>query len=55
MRLWINAAGVVVRSELLTSTGTENRDAALYEAIRALAIGAPPADLPQPVTLLVTS
>lgn len=55
-RLWIGRSGMADRAELLTSTGDAGRDAMLAESFRGLAIGSsPPSDLPQPVTLLVTS
>ena len=54
-RLWIGAGGTVDRAELLTSSGDAGRDALLTERFRGLAIGVPPAGLPQPITLLVTS
>jgi hypothetical protein len=54
MRLWIDSSGIVFRSELVTPTGGEMRDAALTRAMLALTPGQPPAGLPQPVTLLVT-
>ncbi|KRQ92813.1 secretin and TonB N-terminal domain-containing protein [Bradyrhizobium valentinum] len=56
MRIWINASGVIVRSELVTSTGNGSRDAAIAAAVRDLAVGLPPPrDLRQPVTLLVSA
>jgi hypothetical protein len=55
-RLWIGRSGVADRAELVTSTGDASRDAMLAARFRGLAIGSsPPSDLPQPVTLLVTS
>jgi hypothetical protein len=56
VRFWTNASGAVDRTELVTSTGDDRRDAMLSTAFRDLSIAAaPPADLPQPVTLLVSS
>ena len=54
-RLWIGADGTVDHAELLTSSGEAGRDALLKARFRGVAIGAPPAGLPQPVTMLVTS
>jgi hypothetical protein len=55
-RVWIGPSGMTDRAELLTSTGDARRDARLAASFRGLAIGSsPPSDLPQPVTLLVTS
>lgn len=55
-RLWIDALGMVSRAEIITSTGSDARDAALLKALQGGAIGeTPPPDLPQPVTLLLTA
>ena len=55
-RLWIDTLGTVSRAEIITSTGSSARDAALLKTLQGRAIGqAPPPDLPQPVTLLLTA
>lgn len=55
-QVWIGRSGRTDRTELLTSSGDAERDAALTASFRELNVGAsPPSDLPQPVTLLVTS
>jgi hypothetical protein len=55
-RLWIGPPGIVSRAELITSTGSDARDAALLAVLQGAAIGeAPPPDLPQPVTLLLAA
>ena len=54
-RLWIGSTGTIDKAELLTSSGDAARDVMLTARLHGLPIGAPPADLPQPVTLLVTS
>ena len=55
-RLWIGPLGIVSRAELITSTGSGVRDAALVAALQGAVIGeAPPPDLPQPVTLLLAA
>ena len=55
-RLWIGPLGIVSRAELITSTGSDVRDAALLATLRGTVIGeAPPPDLPQPVTLLLAA
>jgi hypothetical protein len=54
LQLWIGEYGVVHRSELLGSTGNADRDQMLSEILSGLPVGkAPPADLPQPVTLVI--
>jgi hypothetical protein len=54
VQLWIDGAGVVLRSELLDSTGSRDRDKMLPELLDGLALGeAPPIGLPQPVTMVV--
>ncbi|MDB5606938.1 MAG: hypothetical protein JWP25_3838 [Bradyrhizobium sp.] len=53
-RLWIAPSGDISRAELLSSTGSDQRDQAYVMALRTLTIGAsPPAAMPQPVTLMV--
>jgi hypothetical protein len=55
-RLWIGALGTVSRVELITSSGSEMRDARLLATLQGMTIGeAPPPDLPQPVTVLLTT
>ena len=55
-RVWIGRSGATERAELLTSSGDAKRDAMLATSFRELVVGAaPPSDLPQPVTLLITS
>lgn len=54
LRFWISMSGSIARAELLTSTGDGARDALLLAALRDATVGeAPPADLPQPTTLLL--
>jgi hypothetical protein len=53
LRLWIDPSGSVPSVELLGSTGDQGRDTQLSAMLTGLSIGAPPADLPQPVTLVV--
>jgi len=55
-QVWIGPSGMTDRAELLTSSGDARRDAMLTTSFRGLALGSsPPVDLPQPVTLLITS
>jgi hypothetical protein len=54
VQLWIGGSGVVLRSALLGSTGSPDRDQTLSEMLDGLPVGAPPpAGLPQPVTLVI--
>jgi hypothetical protein len=54
IQLWINASGIVLRSALLGSTGNPARDQMLSDTLDGLPLGAaPPAGLPQPVTLII--
>jgi len=54
IRLWIASSGVVSRAELLSSTGSEERDRAYAAAVRTLAISEPPPPrMPQPITLMI--
>jgi TonB family protein len=54
IRFWIAPSGVVLRSELLGSTGSRERDRAFAAVLQRLRLAAPlPADMPQPVTMIV--
>jgi outer membrane biosynthesis protein TonB len=53
IELWIAPSGTVAQAKLLTSTGSEVRDRTYLDVLRSLAIGAPPASMPQPVTLAI--
>ncbi len=54
VQLWIAPSGAVARSALVGTTGDIARDKALSDMFSTLSIGAPPpADLPQPATLLI--
>jgi len=52
-RLWIGPSGGVSRAELVSSTGSDERDRAYTAALRALPVGVPPTTMPQPVTLMI--
>jgi hypothetical protein len=52
-RLWIGPTGAIQRAELVSSTGSGERDRSYSNVLRNLAVGSPPADMPQPVTLIV--
>lgn len=54
IRFWIAPSGAVIRSELLGSTGSRERDRAFSAALQRLRLAAPlPGDMPQPVTMIV--
>jgi TonB family protein len=53
VQLWIAPSGTVAKAELLASSGSEARDRDYLQALQSLAIGAPPASMPQPVTMLI--
>lgn len=54
LRFQVDAAGHLQRPRLLGSSGDARRDAALVAALQRVRLdGAPPADLPQPVTMLL--
>jgi hypothetical protein len=53
-RLWIAPSGMVSHAELLSSTGSQERDHAYTIALATLDIAAsPPATMPQPITLMI--
>ncbi|MBM0106345.1 STN domain-containing protein [Steroidobacter sp. S1-65] len=54
LRFEVDGAGQIQRPRLLTSTGDAHRDAAMLATLLAVRLdGPPPADLPQPVTMLI--
>jgi hypothetical protein len=54
IRFWIAPSGVVLRSDLLGSTGSRERDRAFAAVLQRLRLAVPlPADMPQPVTMIV--
>lgn len=57
VKVWIDGSGKVTRATLVDSTGDPRADEVLKEALRNMrALGeAPPADMPQPVKIRVTS
>jgi hypothetical protein len=54
IRLWIGANGAVTRSEFVSAVADPRRHRAVQAALEEMAFDPPPADLPQPVTLLLT-
>jgi hypothetical protein len=52
-RFQVDAAGHVRQPYLLESTGNARRDAALVRVLGQVSVERPPADLPQPLTMLV--
>jgi TonB family protein len=54
LRFQVDAAGQVQRARLIGSSGNARRDAALLAALQGVRMdGAPPPDMPQPVTMLL--
>jgi TonB family protein len=54
IRLWIAPSGAVARADILSSTGSDERDRAYAAAVRGLVIDEPPPPgMPEPVTLMV--
>jgi hypothetical protein len=55
LKLWIGRSGTVLLSKRLDTTGDAARDVAIDAVMHGgLRIGQPPADLPQPITLLIS-
>ncbi|WP_189051548.1 STN domain-containing protein [Aliidongia dinghuensis] len=53
-QLWLAPSGAVARAELLTPTGSSDRDRAYADALQTISIGEPPpSSMPEPVTLLI--
>jgi protein TonB len=57
VKVWIDSGGKVTRSALVDSTGDARADEVLKEALNSMRAlrDAPPADMPQPVKIRVTS
>lgn len=57
VKVWIDSSGKVARSTLLDSTGDARADEVLKEALNSMRAlrDVPPADMPQPVKIRVTS
>lgn len=53
LRLWLTPAGTVDSVEVLGAASEDREGRGLADAMRGLAIGAPPADMPQPITVVV--
>jgi hypothetical protein len=53
MKLWVEPSGAIARVKLLDSTGDASLDAALGVMLGQMDVGEPPADLQQPITLVV--
>ncbi|MDC8756440.1 STN domain-containing protein [Janthinobacterium fluminis] len=53
LQLQLDGAGAVRRFKLLSRTGSAARDAAVRRRVLALAVGAPPPALPQPLLILL--
>jgi hypothetical protein len=53
LQLWIGPNGAVLASHLLDSTGDDRRDAVITDLLGSATVTAPPAELPQPVTLVL--
>jgi periplasmic protein TonB len=56
VRFWINGEGVITRAELAESSGDSKRDQLIQSRVMGVkVISNPPADLPQPITIAITS
>jgi protein TonB len=57
VRLWISRDGAIERSNLVSSTGDKERDRAIETALSQMKrlSQAPPADMPQPISLRIVS
>jgi len=55
IRVWVDAAGVATRVQILKSTGNAQVDEAIQSVVGVQIAEAPPADLPMPMVLRVTA
>ncbi|TAI65544.1 TonB-dependent outer membrane receptor [Bradyrhizobium sp. Leo170] len=53
LQLWIGSNGIVQASHLLNSTGDRGRDAAITDLLGSAMLAVPPAELPQPITVVL--
>ncbi|MEW6435564.1 MAG: TonB family protein [Pseudomonadota bacterium] len=54
LKFWIGPSGAIQKTALLDSTGNSSRDSAILGALEDTAVAAPPpADMPQPVTMMI--
>jgi TonB family protein len=53
MQLWVTPSGTIERTNLLDSAGSEALDAEILATLRGLHVDAPPAGMPQPLTILM--
>jgi hypothetical protein len=53
LQLWIAPTGTIQASHLLDTTGDDRRDAIVTSLLASAKVAAPPAALPQPVTLVL--
>jgi periplasmic protein TonB len=51
--LWIAADGTIARSQIITSAGKPELDAAITHALQGASLQPPPADMPQPINLRI--
>jgi protein TonB len=57
VKVWIDSGGAITRAALVDSTGDAHADDVLKQALNSMRAlrAAPPADMPQPVKVRVTS
>jgi hypothetical protein len=53
LRVWLAVSGVIEQVEVIGASADETSSRALTSAVQGLTVGAPPPDMPQPVTLVV--
>jgi TonB family protein len=56
IKFWVDPAGAVLKTALLASTGDAAHDDAIVDALSHMRVGeAPPADMPQPITMVISA
>jgi hypothetical protein len=52
-QLWLAPSGLIARAEVIGDNGIRAEDQSFADALRGLAIGPPPAGMPQPVNMVI--
>ncbi|MCK9917093.1 TonB family protein [Microbacteriaceae bacterium K1510] len=53
LQIWLSSSGAVARAEVIDEEGQPARDQSAAMAIKAMTFVAPPADMPQPINIVI--